>query len=142
MGLTVLLALAFSFTESRMTQTYDRNLVEEVRVENNHRIPADSIKYRIQTKPGDRFDLRIIDADIRRIYALDQFDDIRVNYEEGKTGRIIIFWVKEKKVSISPETPYDPRRIKKAEALIKSILSEKGHEDARVTSTTEDVPTN
>src|SRR5215471_9447697 len=168
MGLTVLLALSFTFTESRMTQTYDRNLVEEVRVENNHRIPADSIKYRIQTKPGDRFDLRIIDADIRRIYALDQFDDIRVNYEEGKTGRIIIFWVKEKKairsvnyeglksitsseivdklkeknVSISPETPYDPRRIKKAEAIIKSILSEKGHEDARVTSTTEDVPTN
>jgi outer membrane protein insertion porin family len=168
MGLTVLLALAFSFTESRMTQTYDRNLVEEVRVENNHRIPADSIKYRIQTKPGDRFDLRIIDADIRRIYALDQFDDIRVNYEEGKTGRIIIFWVKEKRAirsvnyeglksltsseivdklkekntSISPETPYDPRKIKKAEAIIKSILSEKGHEDARVSATVEDVPTN
>jgi outer membrane protein insertion porin family len=168
MGLTVLLALAFTFTESRMTQTYDRNLVEEVRVENNHRIPADSIKYRIQTKPGDRFDLRIIDADIRRIYALDQFEDIRVNYEEGKTGRIIIFSVKEKKAvrsvkyeglksitsseiidklkeknaSISPETPFDPRKIKKAESLIKSILSEKGHEDGRVTTTTEDVPTN
>src|SRR5215467_11392363 len=168
MGLTVLLALSFTFTESPMTQTYDRNLVEDVRVENNHRIPADSIKYRIQTKPGDRFDLRIIDADVRRIYALDQFDDIRVSYEEGKTGRIIIFWVKEKKAirsvqyeglksitsseitdklkeknaSISPETPYDPRRIKKAESIITSLLSEKGHEDAHVTTAIEDVPTN
>src|SRR5215471_5346520 len=169
MGLTVLLmALSVTFTESSMTQTYDRNLVEEVRVENNHRIPADSIKYRIQTKPGDRFDLRIIDADVRRIYALDQFDDIRVNYEEGKTGRIIIFWVKEKKAvrsvqyeglksitsseiidklreknsAISPETPYDPRKIKKAESIITSLLSEKGHEDARVMTSIEDVPTN
>src|SRR5262249_33794130 len=148
------------FIESRMTQTYDPNLVEEIRVENSHRIPADSIKYRIQTKPGDRFNLRLIDADIRRIYALDQFDDIKVSYEEGKTGRIIIFWVKEKKAvrsvkyeglksitsseivdklkeknaSISQESPYDPRRIKKAEAIIKLILSEKGHEDARVTT--------
>ena len=28
---------------------------------------------------------------------MDHFDDIRVNEEEGKTGKIIIFWVKEKK---------------------------------------------
>lgn len=168
MGLTVLLALSFTFIEPRMTQTYDPNLVEEVKVENSHRIPADSIKYRIQTKPGDRFNLRLIDADIRRIYALDQFDDIRVSYEEGKIGRIIIFWVKEKKAirsvkydglksitiseitdklkeknaNLSQEAPYDPRKIKKAEAIIKSILSEKGHEDGHVTSTIEDVPPN
>src|SRR6476660_224192 len=139
MGLTVWLALSFTFIESRMiqTQNYDPKLVEEVRVENSHRIPADSIKYRLQTKPGDRFDLRIIDADLRRIYAMDQFDDIRVNYEEGKIGRIIIFWVKEKKTirsikyeglktitnseiidklkekntPIAQESTYDPRKI-------------------------------
>ncbi len=168
MGLTVWLALSFTFIESRMiqTQNYDPKLVEDVRVENSHRIPADSIKYRLQTKAGDRFDLSIIDADVRRIYAMDQFDDIRVNYEEGKIGRIIIFWVKEKKTirsikyeglksitnseiidklkekntPIAQESTYDPRKIKKAESIIKGILSEKGHEDARVTATTEDVP--
>src|SRR5215831_15655690 len=69
MGLTVWLALSFAFLKPQMTEKFDFNRIEEVRVTNNHRIPAESIRYQLQTKAGDRFNLKTIDADIRRLYA-------------------------------------------------------------------------
>ncbi|HLH31881.1 MAG TPA: POTRA domain-containing protein, partial [Terriglobia bacterium] len=168
MGLTMCLALSFALFWPQTTANFDLNRIEEVRVSNNHRIPTDSIRYQLQTKAGERFNLRTIDADIRRLYAMGQFADIRVESEIGNTGRIITFWVQEKKTvrtvkyeglksisnseivdrlkeknsSISQESTYDPGKIKKAENLIKTILAEKGHEDATVRAVTEDVPTN
>ena len=36
-------------------QTADPNRIEEVRIDNNRRIPGDTIRYNLQTKVGDRF---------------------------------------------------------------------------------------
>src|SRR5207247_6344616 len=97
---------------------------------------------------------------------LRQFDNNRVEEDQGKTGKIIIFRVTEKKLirsvkyegvksitnseileklrdkkaSISQESPYDPTKIRKAETIIKMMLAEKGHQDATVEATTEDIP--
>lgn len=168
MGLTVWLALSVAFFTPQMTDNLDLNRIEEVRVANNHRIPAESIRFQLQTKPGGRFSLATVDADIRRLYAMGNFDNIRVDYEEGKTGRIVTFWVdekktirsvkyegldtiseseiverlKEKNAVISQESAYDPGRIRKAENVIRLALAEKGHEDATVKTAIEDVPPN
>src|SRR5262252_8582584 len=168
MVLTVLLALFFGVVEPQTLQTFDPNRVEDVRVSNNRRVPQDTIKYQLQTKAGDRLNMDVIRADVKRLYAQGHFDDIRVEEEDGKTGKIIIFWVKEKKTirsvkyeglnsitnsevldklrekkaSISQESPYDPTKIKKAETIIKMMLAEKGHQDATIEATTEDIPPN
>jgi outer membrane protein insertion porin family len=168
MVLTVLMALVFGVVEPQALQTFDPNRVEDVRVTNNRRIPQDTIKYQLQTKAGDRFNPEIIRGDVKRLYNQGHFDDIRVDEETGKTGRIIIFWVKEKKTirsvkyeglnsitnsevleklrdkkaSISQESTYDPSKIKKAETIIRMMLAEKGHQDATIESTTEDIPPN
>ncbi len=169
MGLTVWLALSFAFLKpQQMTDKFDFNRIEEVRVTNNHRIPAESIRYQLQTKAGDRYNLKTIDADIRRLNATGNFENIRVDTELGETGRIIIFWVQEKKTirsikyeglssistseiaerlkekgaGISPESTYDTGKIRKAEGIIKTVLAEKGHEDATVKAVTEDAPPN
>ncbi len=97
MVLTVLLALVFGVAEPQTLQTPDPNRVEDVRVTGNRRIPSETIKYQLQTKPNDRFSMDVIRADMKRLYAQGHFDDIRVDEEQGKTGRIIIFTVKEKK---------------------------------------------
>src|SRR5215471_18573477 len=97
MVLSVLLALVFGVIEPQTLQTYDPNRVEDVRVTGNRRIPTDTIKYQLQTKPNDRFNMDVIRADIRRLYAQGHFDDIRVDEERGKTGRIVIFTIREKK---------------------------------------------
>jgi outer membrane protein insertion porin family len=161
---TVLLAVVFNGTQ--LLQTPDLNRIEEVRVSGNRRIPTDTIKHNLQTKPGEQLDKDVIRRDIKALYALGHFDDIRVEEEVGKTGQIVTFVVKEKKVirtvkydgiksitnseiaeklrenkaTINLESPYDPNKIKKATAVIKMMLAEKGHEDATVTAATEDIP--
>ena len=97
MVLTVLLALVFGVVEPQTLQTFDPNRVEDVRVNNNRRIPTNTIKYQLQTKAGDRLNMDVIRGDVKRLYAQGHFDDIRVEEEDGKTGKIITFWVKEKK---------------------------------------------
>src|SRR6185436_16988691 len=48
--------------------------------------------------------------------------------------------LKTKKISISQESPYDPGKVSQVESVIKSMLAEKGHQDATVEVITEDVP--
>src|SRR5438093_381406 len=150
MAVTVLLALVFTAVEPQALQTPDPNRIEEVRVTGNRRIPSDTIKYNLQTKPNDQFNPNVIRRDIKTLYALGHFDDIRVEEDQGKTGKIIIFRVTEKKLirsvkyegvksitnseileklrdkkaSISQESPYDPTKIRKAETIIKMMLAE------------------
>jgi outer membrane protein insertion porin family len=168
MVLSVLLALVFGAIEPQTLQTFDANRVEQVRINNNRRIPKDTILYQLQTKAGDRLNPEVIRADVKRLYAQGHFDDIRVEEEDGKTGKIITFFVvekktirsvkyeglnsitnsevleklRDKKASITQESTYDPSKIKKAETIIKMMLAEKGHQDATIEATTEDVPPN
>lgn len=168
MVLSVLLALLLSGAEPQTLQTPDPNRIEDVKVSGNRRIPTDTIKYNLQTKTGDRFNPRIIQRDVKTLYALGYFDDVRVDEDEGKTGKIVIFAVKEKKVirsieyqgaksitkseileklrekkvGLSQESNYDPTRIKRAEGVIKAMLAEKGHQNATIETVTEDIPPN
>jgi outer membrane protein insertion porin family len=168
MVFTVLMALVLGFIEPQTLQTSDPNRIEEVRITNNRRIPQDTIKYQLQTKAGDRLNMDVIRADVKRLYGQGYFDDIRVEEEDGKSGKIVIFWVKEKKTirsvkyeglnsitnsevleklrekkaTISQESVYDPSKIKKAETIIKMMLAEKGHQDAAIETTAEDIPPN
>jgi outer membrane protein insertion porin family len=143
--------------------------VENVRIDGNKRVPSDSIKYRIQTKPGGVLNMNTIRRDVKELYAQNLFDDIRVDSEDGKTGGVVVVFtikekplirsvdfpgansitrsdildkLKEKKISISQESPYDPAKVKQVETVLKSMLAEKGHQEAKVEFTPEDVPPN
>src|SRR5262249_57543905 len=50
--------------------------------------------------------------------------------------------LRNKKATISQQSTYDPSKIKKAETIIKMMLAEKGHQDATIEATTEDIPPN
>src|SRR5207248_9348725 len=97
MFLTVLLALVFGVVEPQTLQTPNPNRIEDVRVTGNRRIPSETIKYNLQTKPNDQFNPNVIRRDIKTLYALGHFEDIKVEEEAGKNGKIIVFIVKEKK---------------------------------------------
>ena len=143
--------------------------IEGVEIRGNRRIPAETIRYYIQTKPGDVLRMEVIRHDVKELYAQRFFDDIRVDAEAGKDGGIRVIFVvkerplvrgidftglnsitrsdileklKEKKISISQESPYDPGKVRQVETIIKSMLAEKGHQQATVEATTEEVPPN
>src|ERR1051326_5069538 len=167
---SVLLALFFSGLQAAVPpQTTIAPKIESVEVRNNRRIPGDTIKYNIQTKAADTLNPDIIRRDIKTLYAQGYFDDIRVDEEPGKSGGVVVVFtvkekplirsidfvgintisksdildkLKERKIGISQESPYDPSKIRRVETAIKLMLAEKGHQDATVDTETEDVPPN
>src|SRR5262245_928850 len=166
--LSVMLAFFLGAVAPQTLQTSDPNRIEDVQVRNNRRIPTATITYNLQTKKGDTFNIDVIRGDIRRLYGLQYFDDVRVDEEEGKTGKLIVFRVtekptirsieykgnnsvtrseileklREKKVGLSQESPYDPTRVKRAEVVIKEMLAEKGRQNATIDVTKAEIPPN
>ncbi|PYR95922.1 MAG: outer membrane protein assembly factor BamA, partial [Acidobacteria bacterium] len=163
----IVLALVVSVIRTNAAQISSGQTIESVEIRGNRRVRAETIKYRLLTKPGDVVRADVIRRDIKELYAQGFFEDIRVESEEGKNGGlIIIFTVKERplirtvdfdgantitrsdilerlkqrKISISQESPYEAGKTKQVESVIKAMLAEKGHQDATVETITEDIP--
>jgi outer membrane protein insertion porin family len=142
------------------------DLVSEISVTGNRRIPADTIKARIFTKPGDVYDPSSLERDFNSLWNTGYFEDIKFLREQTPKGWRIVVQVKEKptireinyvghnsvsnsdildrfkqdKVGLVVESQYDPTRIKKAEVSIKGLLSEHGRQFAAVRTEIRQIP--
>jgi outer membrane protein insertion porin family len=70
--------------------------VVSVEITGNKRIESDAIKRVIKTKPGDIYLPKSLSEDLKAVYAMGYFDDIRIEAENTPEGKKIIFKVKEK----------------------------------------------
>ncbi len=143
-------------------------VVEEVDIIGNRRLRKDDILYWIQTRPGDTFNSGQVGRDLQAILSLGFFDKVgtRVYTEEAPRGGLrVIFEVRElpiirdiqfeglksvaesdvlktfreRRVGISKEAILDPVKLKNAERVLKELLSAKGHPNAVVTASVEEV---
>jgi len=156
----VLLGLFYSVGVSQ------QDLVTAVEVHGNRRIPAETIRARIFTRPGDVYDPAGLERDFNSLWNTNYFEDIRFEREDTPKGLILIVTVKERptireitytgmssistsdvleafkqaKVSLSPESQYDPTKVKKAEVVIKELLAQHGRQYAEVRSEVRPVP--
>src|SRR5208282_766618 len=131
-----------------------RDVISEVVVSGNRRIPAETIKARIFTHAGDVYDEAALERDFHSLWNTGYFEDIRFEREESPKGWILHIIVKERptireinylglssvsksdvldrfkeaKVGLSVESQYDPTKVKKAEVTIKELLSEHGRQ--------------
>jgi outer membrane protein insertion porin family len=143
-----------------------QELVTDIQIHGNRRIPADTIKARIFTHPGDVYDPAGLERDFNSLWNTGYFEDIRFEREQTPKGWRIHVYVKEKptireinytglssvstsdvldrfkerKVGLSVESQYDPTRIKKAEVAIKELLAEHGHQFATIRSEVRPIP--
>lgn len=143
-----------------------QDLVSEIHVKGNRRIPTDTILARIFTKPGDVYDQAAIERDFNALWNTGYFQDIRFEREESPKGWIIWIYVtekptireinyvglssvsqsdvldrfKERKVSLSQESQYDPTKVKKAEVVIKELLAERGRQFATIRTEVHPIP--
>jgi outer membrane protein insertion porin family len=141
-------------------------LVSEINVSGNRRIPAETIKSRVFTKPGDVYDAAALERDFNSLWNTGYFEDIKVLREQTPKGWRLIFQVKEKptireilyvghpsvsdsdildrfkqdKVGLVVESQYDPTRIKKAEVSIRGLLAEHGHQFATIRTEIRQIP--
>ncbi len=90
------LALAISQIAEKITVQVNRHkVIAEIRVEGNERIGDDAILAQIKSSVGSVLRPDIVREDIRSIYNMGFFEDIRVDVKDSPKGKILIFYVKE-----------------------------------------------
>jgi outer membrane protein insertion porin family len=75
---------------------FGRQLVTDIRVQGNQRIEPDAILRVIKTQKGGVYRADALSKDLRAIYAMGYFDDVRIEVQSGDDGKIVIFHIKEK----------------------------------------------
>ena len=143
-----------------------QDVVSEIVIRGNRRIPGDTIRARMFTKPGDVYDQAALERDFNSLWNTGYFDDVRIEREQSPKGWIIYVYVKEKptvreikytglssitqsdildkfkeqKVGLTQESQYDPTKVKHAEVVIKQLEAAHGHQFATVRSEVRPIP--
>ncbi|MGH9786419.1 MAG: POTRA domain-containing protein, partial [Terriglobia bacterium] len=136
----------------------DRARIENVQFRGNRRVPAATLRARTLARPGDPYDPNALRRDFMALYNTGLFDDITLRVEDGDEGKIVTFEVRERplirsieyvgntsvthsdildrfrdrRVGLTVESRYDATRIKRAEVVLKQLLSERGRQFATV----------
>ncbi len=148
------------------SQSATENLIHEIHIRGNRRIPAETIRGRIFTKPGDVYDQSAVERDFMSVWNSNYFEDVRIERVPTSKGWDLEVYVKEKptireikyegltsvsqsdlldrfkerKVSLTQESQYDPTRVKKAETVMKDMLAERGRQFATVRTEVRQIP--
>jgi outer membrane protein insertion porin family len=159
--IVLVLALTAGAALAQQSQTID-----SIRVIGNRRIPKETVLARLFTHPGDTYDPISIERDFNSLWNTAYFDDVRIEREDSEKGIILNIFVREKptireinykglnavsqsdvldrfkkeKVGLSVESQYDPSKIKRAETVLKDILSEHGHQFATIKTEVKTIP--
>jgi outer membrane protein insertion porin family len=130
-------------------------LIASIAPEGNVRIDSGAILRNISSRAGDIYDTEKLRTDMKNVFKMGYFDDIRLNVEDTAKGKSVIFEVKEKPVisqvtfsgqdeldeddireviSIIPNTILNAQKIREAVDNIKSLYKSKGFYNTEVTS--------
>ncbi|HVZ19078.1 MAG TPA: outer membrane protein assembly factor BamA [Terriglobales bacterium] len=161
--LSALILLLFALGPMAMAQ---QELVNEIQLHGNRRIPAETIRARMFTKAGDVYDQQNLERDFNSLWNTGYFEDLRFEREQSPKGWIIHVYVKEKptireikylglnsvsqsdvldrfkerKVGLTQESQYDPTKVKHAEVVIKELLGEHGRQFAEIKTEVRQIP--
>ena len=115
-GMESLRLVAKKTAEKLGSQLFYRERIASIRIEGNKRIESDAIERVIRTSAGNPVHAGDLSQDVKSIYKMGYFDDIRVESEESAEGKTIIFHVKEKptirKISFSGNRVYDVEKLR------------------------------
>ena len=140
--------------------------VEQIRVIGNRRIPKETVLARLFTHVGDQYDPVSVERDFNSLWNTGYFETLRIEREDSEKGVILNVYVTEKptireivykgnnsvsnsdildrfkkeKVSLSVESQFDPTKIKRAEAVIRELLAEHGHQFATIKTEVKNIP--
>jgi outer membrane protein insertion porin family len=143
-----------------------QELIAGIDVHGNRRIPAETIRARIFSRPGDVYDEAALERDFNSLWNTGYFEDIKFEREETPKGWLIIITVKERptireinyeglnsvsksdvldrfkerKVGLTVESQYDPTKVKHAEVVIKELESEHGRQFSTVRTEVRPIP--
>jgi outer membrane protein insertion porin family len=70
--------------------------IADVKITGNVRIEKDAIKRQIKAEPGDIYSEKRISDDLKSLYSMGYFDDVRIFTEDTSKGKVLTFQIKEK----------------------------------------------
>jgi len=143
-----------------------KDLIEAIIFRGNRRIPANTLRARMFTHVGDAYDESSLERDFMALWNTGYLDDIRLEATDGEKGKILTFYVREKKlvrsidykglstvqqsdvldrykerkVPLSIQSQYDPVVVKRAEVALQDLLAEHGRQFASVRARTRNIP--
>lgn len=95
---------------------FKREKVAEVAITGNKRIEAEAIKRILKTKSGDIYLAKVLRDDVKSIYKMGYFGDIRVDVTSTPEGKVVTFEVEEKEtvrhIVIRGNRKFDDEEIK------------------------------
>ncbi len=160
-GLDSLPALADGLCRDLAVKVSGREKIADIRIVGNQRIEAEAVKAAIKSKAGGPYSTVLLDEDLRAVWKLGYFDDVRMEVSEGADGKVVSFTVKEKpmvrevqfsgnkaydskdlrdQLGIKPFSVFRPESLKEAENKIVKLYHDKGFYDVKVTSEVIDLP--
>jgi len=134
-------------------------LVERVEIARNQFLSAETLRFYISTKPGDRYDQLRLREDFRRLWDTGFVDDLSIDVQDTPTGgKVVTFVVSERKriqivdfrgskaltkttiedelkkkdAALKIDTFYDLGKARHVEHILKEMLEEKGRPFATV----------
>src|SRR5580700_3871160 len=143
-----------------------QNVITQIRVIGNRRIPRETVLARLFSHPGDVYDPATIERDFNSLWNTGYFENLQIAREDTPKGIILDVIVKEKPtireinykglnsvstsdvldrfkkehVSLSVESPYDPTKLARAIDVIRALLAEHGHQFATVKPDIKTIP--
>lgn len=154
--------------KKKTTKPNKQQLVEDVDFQGNRRLKDQNLLYYIKTRPGDTYNSKQVERDMKELLSLNWFDKIesRVFTEQGIRGGVnVIFEVKElpliralqfegakaiqeseirnafreNRVGVSEDRPYEPVKTNAAKRLLREMLASKGYPNAKIDVSSEEV---
>ncbi|NLT65236.1 MAG: outer membrane protein assembly factor BamA [Acidobacteria bacterium] len=140
--------------------------IERIDIRGNRRVPEDNIRFYIQSRPGEPYDVVRLERDLRELYRSNSFENIEIQERDGDVGKIITFVVKEKpliraieysgnksfaesdildafkekKVGVSIDSQYDPSKVRAAERALRDLMLQNGKPLGTVRTEIEPIP--
>jgi outer membrane protein insertion porin family len=129
-------------------------LVASIAPAGNSRIDSGAILRNISSRAGDIYEAEQLRNDMKNVFKMGYFDDVRLRVDDTARGKAVIFEVKEKPVigqvgisgqdelkedaireviSVIPNTILNPQKIREAVDNIKSLYKSKGFYNTEVT---------
>lgn len=131
---------------------FAQEIVEKIEILGNERVTRETILYYLSSREGDHFNEDLLRRDFRVLWSTGFFSNIKIEKENGATGRVIKITVEENPVIkdivyktgkklkeddiieklkendeyILPYSYYSPYKVQRIEKTIKDLLVEKG----------------
>jgi outer membrane protein insertion porin family len=144
------------------------DVIEDIIFRGNRRIPAATLRARVFSHKGNLYDENALERDFMALWNTGFLDDIRCEVIDGEKGKIVTFYVREKKlvrsieykglstvqqsdvldefkkkkVGLSIQSQFDPVVVKRAQVVLEEMLAIHGRQFARVRARTRNIPPN